>query len=88
MSLVKIKGGTVACLRLCRRSEVFKAETSKKLEKGLIGAICSMQHIEEALERLKDWARKLIELLLGPEMEPEPEPIPIPVEEHGSRRYR
>ena len=56
--------------------------------KGLRGAICSMEHIEEALGKLKDWARKLIELLLGPEMEPEPEPIPVPVEERSFRQRR
>ncbi|AFZ50853.1 hypothetical protein [Dactylococcopsis salina] len=47
-----------------------------------------MEYIEEALEKLKEWSRKLIELLLGPEMEPEAEPIPIPVEERGSGQYR
>ena len=31
-----------------------------------------MDYIEKVLENLKDWARKLIETLLGPEMEPEP----------------
>jgi len=46
-----------------------------------------MEHIEEALGKLKDWARKLIELLLGPDMEPEVEPIPVPVDEGVSRRY-
>lgn len=38
-----------------------------------------MDYIEKVLEKLKDWARKLIETLLGPEPEPEPELIPIPV---------
>lgn len=38
-----------------------------------------MDYIEKVLENLKDWARKLIETLLGPEAEPEPELIPIPV---------
>ena len=47
-----------------------------------------MDYIEEALEKLKNWARRLIELLGGPEMEPEPEPIPVPVEERVSRHYR
>jgi hypothetical protein len=47
-----------------------------------------MPHLEEALEKLKDWGRKLIDLLLGPEMEPEPEPIPVPVEERIPRKYR
>ncbi len=40
-----------------------------------------MDYIEEVLEKLKEWARKLIEALLGPDVQPEPEPIPIPVNE-------
>lgn len=43
------------------------------------GAIYSMDYLEKALEKLKEWARKLIEALLGPEPQPEAEPIPIPV---------
>lgn len=38
-----------------------------------------MDYIENILEKLKEWARRLIEALLGPDAEPEPEPIPIPV---------
>jgi predicted RNase H-like HicB family nuclease len=38
-----------------------------------------MDYLEKALEKLKEWARKLIEALLGPEPQPEAEPIPIPV---------
>ncbi|HEY9851950.1 MAG TPA: hypothetical protein V6D28_20925 [Leptolyngbyaceae cyanobacterium] len=45
-----------------------------------------MDYIENLLETLKEWAQRLIELLLGPEGEPEPEPIPIPVNEPGRRR--
>ncbi|MBD1882278.1 MULTISPECIES: hypothetical protein [unclassified Coleofasciculus] len=45
-----------------------------------------MDYIENVLEKLKEWARKLIETLLGPEAEPEPELIPIPVNERASRR--
>lgn len=45
-----------------------------------------MDYIEKVLENLKDWARKLIETLLGPEAEPEPELIPIPVNDRASRR--
>jgi predicted RNase H-like HicB family nuclease len=45
-----------------------------------------MDYIEKVLENLKDWARKLIETLLGPEMEPEPELIPIPVNDRSNRR--
>lgn len=45
-----------------------------------------MDYIEKVLEKLKEWARKLIETLLAPEAEPEPELIPIPVNEPGLRR--
>ncbi|MGG6268748.1 hypothetical protein ACQ4M3_31305 [Leptolyngbya sp. AN03gr2] len=38
-----------------------------------------MDYIEKVLEKLKEWARRVIETLLGPEEEPEPELIPIPV---------
>lgn len=47
-----------------------------------------MPHLEEALEKLKDWGRKLIDLLFGPAMEPEAEPIPVPVEERTPRKDR
>jgi hypothetical protein len=40
-----------------------------------------MDYIEKVLEKLKHWAGKLIEALLGPEMQPESEPIPIPVDD-------
>ncbi|MEQ8753709.1 MAG: hypothetical protein RID09_09340 [Coleofasciculus sp. G1-WW12-02] len=43
-----------------------------------------MDYIDKVLEKLKEWARKLVETLLGPEPQPEPEPIPIPV--HNPRR--
>jgi len=45
-----------------------------------------MDYIDQLLEKLKEWARRLVETLLGPEAEPEPEPIPIPVNERGMRR--
>ncbi|MBE9228415.1 hypothetical protein IQ264_23625 [Phormidium sp. LEGE 05292] len=45
-----------------------------------------MDFIEQLLETLKEWARKIMDLVLGPEAEPEPEPIPIPVEEPYRRR--
>jgi hypothetical protein len=44
-----------------------------------------MDHIEKVLEKLKEWARRLIEALLGPEAQPEPEPIPIPVDDRRRR---
>jgi predicted RNase H-like HicB family nuclease len=40
-----------------------------------------MDSLDKVLEQLKEWARRLIEALLGPGAEPEPEPIPIPVED-------
>jgi predicted RNA-binding protein len=45
-----------------------------------------MDYIDQALEKLKEWAGKLIEALLGPEPEAEPELIPIPVNEPQRRR--
>jgi hypothetical protein len=45
-----------------------------------------MDFIEQLLDTLKEWARKIMDLVLGPETEPEPEPIPIPVEEPYRRR--
>ncbi len=46
-----------------------------------------MDYIGKVLEKLKQWAGKLIEALLGPEMQPEAELIPIPVDDR-QRRYR
>ena len=46
-----------------------------------------MDYLEKVLEKLKDWAQKVIELLLGPEAEPEAELIPIPVDDRKNRRY-
>jgi hypothetical protein len=40
-----------------------------------------MDYIEKVLEKLRDWARKLVEVLLGPEPQTEPELIPIPVDD-------
>ena len=47
-----------------------------------------MDYLDKVIEKVKDWAQKLIELLLGPEAEPEAELIPIPVNEPKGRRYR
>jgi hypothetical protein len=35
------------------------------------------------IDKLREWARKLIESVFGPEPEPEPELIPIPVRDHS-----
>lgn len=48
--------------------------------------IIYMDYIEKVLEKLKEWTRKLVEALLGPQAEPEPEPIPIPVSDRSCRR--
>lgn len=47
-----------------------------------------MDYIEQLLDKLRDWAQKLIEVLLGPEAEAEAELIPIPVDDRQNRRYR
>ena len=43
---------------------------------------------EKIVEKLKEWAQKLIEILLGPEPEPEAELIPIPVNERHREQRR
>ena len=45
-----------------------------------------MEDIENVLEEIKEWIRKLIEALLSPDAQPEPELIPIPVNEPKRRR--
>lgn len=45
-----------------------------------------MGYIEKVLEKLREWAERLIESLLGPQGNPEPEPIPVPVEDFQRRR--
>ena len=47
-----------------------------------------MDYIEQLLDKLRDLAQKLIEVLLGPEAEAEGETIPIPVDDRQRRRYR
>ena len=42
-----------------------------------------MDYLDEVIDKLREWARKLIESVFGPEPEPEPELIPIPVREHS-----
>jgi hypothetical protein len=51
----------------------------------ILGVSYLMGYIEKVLEKLKQWAGKLIEALLGPEMQPEPELIPIPVDDRQRR---
>jgi hypothetical protein len=45
-----------------------------------------MDYIDQILDKLKDWAQQLIEVLLGPSAQPEAELIPIPVEDRYRRR--
>ncbi len=47
-----------------------------------------MDYLEKLLEKLRELAQKVIEVLSGPEVETEPELIPIPVNERRSRNYR
>ena len=47
-----------------------------------------MDFIDKVIEKLRELADKLIEVLLGPQVEPESELIPIPVDEPQRRRYR
>ncbi|WP_430015516.1 hypothetical protein ACQY1X_07150 [Microcystis protocystis FBCC-A270] len=43
-----------------------------------------MDYLDEVIEKLREWARKLVESVFGgPEPEPEPELIPIPVRDHS-----
>ena len=46
-----------------------------------------MDYIEQLLDKLRDLAQKLIEVLLGPDVETEREAIPIPVDDRQGR-YR
>jgi hypothetical protein len=46
-----------------------------------------MSYIDKVLEKIREWADKIIEALLGPEAEPEAELIPIPVDDRQHRRY-
>lgn len=46
-----------------------------------------MDYIEQLLDKLRELAQKLIEVLLGPEAAPEKEAIPIPVDDRRDRRY-
>jgi hypothetical protein len=45
-----------------------------------------MDYIEKLLEKLKEWARKIVETILGPDSQPEPAPVPIPVDDRQHRR--
>jgi hypothetical protein len=51
-----------------------------ELPSFLVGAV-DMNYIQEILEKLEKWANKLMDLLLGPEVQVEPEMVPIPVQD-------
>jgi len=55
---------------------------------NLAGAFWLMDYLDKVLEKVKEWARRLIETLLGPDAEPEPELIPIPVRDPERRRHK
>lgn len=40
-----------------------------------------MDYLEKLLEKVKEWARRLVEAILGPDVQPEGELIPIPVKD-------
>ncbi|MEL6223661.1 MAG: hypothetical protein AAFR31_13590 [Cyanobacteria bacterium J06627_8] len=44
-----------------------------------------MDFIEEILERVEEVVRKLLDTLLGPDVQSEPELIPVPVDEKRRR---
>jgi hypothetical protein len=45
-----------------------------------------MGYLERVLEKIKEWAERVIEVLLGPVAEPEAELIPVPVDDRYRRR--
>ncbi|MEL6437990.1 MAG: hypothetical protein AAFQ80_01865 [Cyanobacteria bacterium J06621_8] len=47
-----------------------------------------MDYIDQIIDKLRDLAKKLIEVVMGPEVEVEREMIPIPVNDRQGRRYR
>ncbi|MEO1619574.1 MAG: hypothetical protein AAFU53_00920 [Cyanobacteria bacterium J06632_3] len=47
-----------------------------------------MDYIDKVLEKLREWVDKVLDTLLGPQVEPEREPIPIPVDDHRARGRR
>lgn len=38
-----------------------------------------MDYLDKIIEKIKNFARKVVEVLVGPEMEREPELIPVPI---------
>ncbi|MEL6940013.1 MAG: hypothetical protein AAFO84_12545 [Cyanobacteria bacterium J06598_1] len=44
-----------------------------------------MDYIDQVLDKLREWVDKVIDALLGPEVQQEPELIPIPVDDRQMR---
>lgn len=56
----------------------------------MVGESCwshlnSMDYIGKVLEKIRDWAQRVVDSLLGPQAEPEPELIPIPTNDRRRR---
>ena len=45
-----------------------------------------MDYIDQVLEKLREWADKVLDALFGPQAQPEHEPIPIPVDDRRRRQ--
>ncbi len=45
-----------------------------------------MDYLDGILDKVREWFRKLLDALLGPESQPETEPIPVPVRDGQRRR--
>jgi hypothetical protein len=44
-----------------------------------------MDYLEKVLEKIGEWIQQIIDVLMGPEVEPEAELIPIPVDQPSRR---
>lgn len=85
-----IESFTIICMnKESGKSRPVLASKYKYQKRAIIrvssGNDIEMDYIDKALEKLKEWTRKLIEALLGPQPEPEPELIPIPVNDRSRR---
>jgi beta-xylosidase len=66
-------------------SESERVNNKVSKVKELLRSFYPMDYIDKILDKLKDIAQKLIEILLGPQVEPEREMIPIPVDDRQRR---
>jgi hypothetical protein len=46
-----------------------------------------MDYLDQIWEKLREWAQKITEALLGPETQSQPELIPIPVDDRQRRQH-